>query len=240
MPKVNVWMLVAGLLAGCAMPLPSVRYDTPGKGFCSDLARQSEKDSIAYLTTGILTTIVAGALVATGAVVGPDTDPNGNWAQRNRNFLIAGAGALPALPSALLLTASKAASEASGAAAVPLQAQILDADAEQTCLEIRKTRILARAEVSALALAKVTDLNAQITKLQGELNAITETMTDNTKAITAMKAVVRAPGPAASEADKQTQARVQANERLELRRKTVEAQLRSAASRTAPWLPQAQ
>ena len=159
----------AVFLMGCATALPQYEPTLPGKKFCHDLAKQSDRDSITYLTTGILFTIAAAGLVVAGTAMGPDTSPTANWAQINRNSLTVAGGSLLVLPATLLLLRSQAASEASAAAGSAMGV-MGDDDARGKCLEIRAKSIRARDQIAANAQNKLTEIKKNIDELKAQLD----------------------------------------------------------------------
>ncbi len=171
MRAAKIWQLACMgtvFLMGCATSLPPYNSTLPGKKFCHDLAQQTDRSSTAYLATGILSTIAAAGLVVAGTAMGPDTSPDANWAQVNRNSLTVAAGSLMVLPATLLLMRSQSVSEASAAAGSALGAQS-DDDARSQCLEIRAKSIRARDQIAISAQNKLAEIKKNIDELKAQL-----------------------------------------------------------------------
>ncbi|HRI67126.1 MAG TPA: hypothetical protein PK156_22935 [Polyangium sp.] len=148
-------MLIGISLLGCGnTPLPivtsqkdaqnKVSYEMEnGHQYCRKLSEHSDDAALTMLGFGIVGTVLASAAVIAGSAMGPDTSADANWAQRNRNSLVLGAGGLLAVPTTVLLTRSSAGNTASADAGA---AMALDKENEalKKCLEVRQQHVASR------------------------------------------------------------------------------------------------
>jgi len=126
-----------------------------GRSFCSRVSTTADDRSQRYLVPGILLSVVASAALVAGAAMGPDTSPEANWAARNRNTLVLGAGGILAVPSTLLLMRSRDTSTASATAG---QAMGLEDDkAMSQCLQARADLVNARGALATFAQKDLAD-----------------------------------------------------------------------------------
>ena len=148
-------LLVSLCLSGCTTaPFPGLKggagasgpreEDQSAESYCRDLAVVTDRHGRNFLAWGIVGGVVASGLAIAGASMGAG---DGNWAEENRNALVIGAGGVVAVPTTLLLTRAKNASDASGLAAKSM----FDDDAYEKCLAARASYSSSRGVVAQAA-----------------------------------------------------------------------------------------
>ncbi len=148
-------------LSGCAsVPYPyykgqiaatkPISEDELSSPYCSRVATNADSYSQLSLGFGIALGILAGAAVVAGSAMGPDTTDGADWAARNRNALVIGAGGLLSVPTAVLLMRSKDGSRASAQATLALTKET-ESERMAACLRARAELVDSRSAAADAA-----------------------------------------------------------------------------------------
>lgn len=154
-----------------------------GVGACADLVNHAESNASLWSVAGWTTGIVGlGALVA-GPAMGPDTDANAPWFDKNRNVLVAaGGGLLLLLANSFMKTGDDSATAASAAVLGMLETE--DKDKYETCMKAAAAFLEARTSANAPmveAVKKAQEAETKRAHAEAQL-AVAKKLADETAA----------------------------------------------------------
>jgi len=108
---------IATLPMACAGTIPSLegsysKRSDKGTAACSDFSKKVTKAAGRFSAGGIAASVVSSTAILTGLAIEPDASESANTFEKNRNVLLAGAGAIVGVFAAYLFNRSDAAAAA--------------------------------------------------------------------------------------------------------------------------------